>query len=171
MAFTRELNQGCRELTAKLIARNARLVLAESCTAGLVAASLARIPGVSSVLCGSAVTYRDETKVGWLGVERRVLREHGAVCAQVARQMVSGALSRTPEANLAAAVTGHLGPNAPEGMDGLVFIAVGRRRKTRAAIVVNKNFLTARTRLARQQEASLHVVRELLKTTAKLHAC
>ncbi len=44
-----------------------KIVFAESCTAGLVSATLARVPGVSAYLCGSAVTYRDEVKTAWVG--------------------------------------------------------------------------------------------------------
>ena len=46
------------------------LVLAESCTGGLAAAALATIPGISRWFCGSAVTYRDQTKIDWLAVCR-----------------------------------------------------------------------------------------------------
>ena len=100
-----------------------RIVFAESCTAGLVAAALARFPGVSEYLCGSAVTYRDATKARWLSVPRDLLDapDIGAVSAQVAEAMCHGVLNATPEADVAASVTGHLGPHSPPGLDGVVF--------------------------------------------------
>jgi PncC family amidohydrolase len=102
-----------------------RLVLAESCTGGLIAAALAQLPGVSEQLCGSAVVYREDTKFQWLGVSRALLREHGAVSAPVAEAMARGVLKRTPEADVSASVTGYLGPGHPR--DGHAFAAVAFR--------------------------------------------
>lgn len=104
-----------------------RIVLAESCTGGLVSASLARVPGISDVLCGSAVVYRLDTKARWLGVSEDLLLNPGPVSEAVARAMACGVLIHTPEADLAASITGHLGPLAPDDQDGLVFIGVACR--------------------------------------------
>lgn len=100
-----------------------RIVFAESCTAGLVSATLGRIPGISQWLCGSAVVYRLDTKHRWLGVSQADLIQPGPVSPQVAEAMARGVLERTPEADLAVAVTGHLGPDAPLEQDGLVYLA------------------------------------------------
>ena len=106
-----------------------RLVLAESCTAGLVAAQLGQIPGISDFLCGSMVVYRTATKTAWLGISSEVLEDPviGPVSALVTLSLAEAILAKTPEATLAAAITGHLGPGAPEGMDGQVYFAVVRR--------------------------------------------
>lgn len=115
------------EVAALLRAHQKRLVLAESCTGGLVSALLVEVPGISEWLCGSLVTYRDDSKVRWLNIPSEVLAKHSAVSSEVAGAMVRGALELTHEADFAAAITGHLGPGAPEGEDGLVFSAVGAR--------------------------------------------
>lgn len=107
-----------------------KIVFAESCTGGLVAATLARIPGISEHLCGGMVVYRNETKHAYLGIPRGVLRVPGPVSEKVARLMAERILSATPEADVAAAVTGHLGPDAPANQDGLVLIAVAYRGRT-----------------------------------------
>ncbi len=110
---------------AELLARNGvQLVLAESCTAGLVAAALGGIPGISRHLAGSAVVYQERTKAAWLGVPESLFESPGVVSSEVAAAMAAGALQRTGHADLAAAVTGHLGPGAPADLDGTVFIAV-----------------------------------------------
>ena len=110
---------------ARLLAQaNHKIVFAESCTAGLVAASLSRIPGISAWHCGGLVTYRNETKTAWLGIDPKLLKRPGPVSEVVAQQMAEGVLIRTPEATIAAAVTGHLGPRAPERLDGIVYIVV-----------------------------------------------
>lgn len=116
-----------RQIADRLRQMQVRIVFAESCTAGLVSATLAREPGISEFHCGSAVVYRVETKRQWLGVPAALLDEFGAVSDPVARAMALGVLQRTPEADCSAAITGHLGPNSPADQDGLVFVAWARR--------------------------------------------
>jgi PncC family amidohydrolase len=123
----RDLERRARELARLLRARSLRIVFAESCTGGLVSAVLAAIPGISEHYCGSAVVYRIETKSEWLGISRELLDDPGPVSGAAAEAMALGVLARTPEADLSVSVTGHLGPNAPEGFDGLVFISAADR--------------------------------------------
>ena len=146
-----------------LAASRQRVVLAESCTAGLVSAALARSAGVSEWHCGSSVTYRSPTKVAWLGLSDRAIRRHGAVSATVARQMAVNILARTAEADLSASVTGHLGPHAPAGLDGVIFVGVARRQNgTPRSLSVRRFQLAQTTRRARQQEAAELVLSSLL---------
>ncbi|MCA8982484.1 MAG: nicotinamide-nucleotide amidohydrolase family protein [Planctomycetaceae bacterium] len=121
--------QATRQLLNELIRLRKRIVFAESCTAGLLAATLGQIAGVSEVLCGSAVTYRNLTKANWLGIDPALLdNPHiGPVSEIVARQMAEGVLQRTEEAALAVSVTGHLGPNAPEEQDGIAYVGICQR--------------------------------------------
>jgi PncC family amidohydrolase len=119
-------------VASRLRATGRRLVLAESCTGGLAAATLARIPGISEFFCGSAVVYRNATKAAWLGVPAEQLEDPaiGPVSSRTAEDMARGVLARTSEADLAAAVTGHLGPEAPDGLDGEIFLATADRAET-----------------------------------------
>lgn len=100
-----------------------RLVIVESCTAGLVAALLGQVPGISEFLCGSMVVYQTPIKHEWLGISSEELADPriGPVSARVTEELAKAILKRTPEATLAASVTGHLGPNAPNELDGLVY--------------------------------------------------
>jgi len=127
LAMPQPLAALVREIASLLRQSRRRIVFAESCTGGLVSASLARVPGISDFLCGSAVVYRLDTKAKWLDVSEALLRNPGPVSEAVARAMALGVLDHTPEADLAASITGHLGPNAPDDQDGLVFIGVARR--------------------------------------------
>jgi len=124
-----ELNKQARALASTLRERQLKVVFAESCTGGLVSASLTRIPGISEYLCGSAVVYRVGTKAEWLNISSDILHKPGPVSRVVAVEMAKEVLDRTPEADLAASITGHLGPDAPQRLDGLVYVAVvsGRR--------------------------------------------
>jgi PncC family amidohydrolase len=86
------------------------LVLAESCTAGLVADLLAGVPGASRVLWGSFVTYSPEAKKRMLGVDDALLRDYGAVSRETALAMAEGALERSG-ADMTLSVTGLAGPD------------------------------------------------------------
>lgn len=110
-----------------------KLVLAESCTGGLVAAALVEIPGVSDYLCGTAAVYRSATKQQWLDVPDPLLESRGAVSRQTTQCLAEQVLRKTPEAHVAAAVTGYLGPGAPAGREGLVYVAVALRQKDAGA--------------------------------------
>lgn len=157
-----DLDEAARRAAEALMSTQRRVVFAESCTAGLVSASLAAVPGISEHLCGSAVTYRNDTKHCWLGVQQTTLDEHTAVSAPVAQEMAQGALVRTPESDIALSVTGHLGPQAPAGFDGLVFIGVAMRMtglvETRAS---QRLQLISAERLMRQREAATRVLEAL----------
>ena len=150
--MTEEMVHGLAEALAR---KQLKIVFAESCTGGLVSAALAGVPGISEWLCGSAVTYRSPTKVAWLGVDADEIAKHTAVCSGVALKMASGVLGKTPEADFALSITGHLGPGAPEDMDGLVFVGVARRgKKLNPATDVVRSVLTSEGRLVRQREAA-----------------
>ncbi len=106
------------------------LVLAESCTAGLISATLARVPGMSRRLAGSFVVYQIDSKVAWLEVSHDTIQQHGMVSQEVAASMASQALQMTPYATIAMSITGHLGPDAPAELDGIAWLAiVSRGRK------------------------------------------
>lgn len=170
------LRREARKVAKLLSEKKKKLVLAESCTGGLISALLVEIPGISANLCGSFVVYRNESKIRWLGVHRAALDHYSDVSDEVAREMARGALIKTPEADIAAAITGHLGPSAPDGQDGLIFVAVA----TRKHIEVHQVWLehnappktnsskALRLRSERQMLASqvvLQVVRALLSAT------
>ena len=156
------VSQAAEAVATLLQSTGRRLVLAESCTGGLVAAMLAQIPGISDVLCGSVVVYRAATKAVWLGIDQRMLEDPaiGTVSAEVTRELALAVLDQTPEADLAAAVTGHLGPHAPVALDGVVHVAVAIRYPRLAIVAQVREILTAAgpdpvaSRVARQQRAT-----------------
>jgi nicotinamide-nucleotide amidase len=154
----------CRRIAKLLDAQERKLVLVESCTAGLIAASLGKVPGISRNFCGSLVTYRSETKAAWLKISSATLVDPGPVSESVARLMVEEALSLTPEANLAASVTGHLGPQAPANMDGLVFIGVAQRVGDKVSSAVTRFQLEKQSRTQRQREATTLVLTSIRQT-------
>jgi PncC family amidohydrolase len=115
-------------LLATLAAASQTLAVAESCTAGLVADRLARIPGASRVFWGSFVTYMTDAKTRLLGVDPGLIRRHGPVSRETALAMVAGALEKSG-AHLAASVTGLAGPDGDGSGQpvGTVWIGIQRR--------------------------------------------
>lgn len=120
------LSRQAESLVKLLKKKRARLVLAESCTGGLLASLLTEVPGVSDYFCGSFVTYRENSKNQWIGVKASTLKKYSAVSIQTAEEMVRGALKHTPEATIGASVTGYLGPKGE--LLGQVFVSVLLKR-------------------------------------------
>jgi nicotinamide-nucleotide amidase len=113
-------------------ARGWRVATAESCTGGLIAGTLTEIAGSSDVVEAGLVTYSNTAKTRLLGVPADLIERVGAVSAEVAAAMATGALDRVPEAMLAVAVTGIAGPGGatPGKPVGLVHIGLARRGGT-----------------------------------------
>ena len=126
--FDPELGAAARRLLALCRERGLRIATAESCTGGLVIASLTEIAGASDVVDRGFVTYSNAAKIDMLGVRPASLEREGAVSERVAREMAEGALARA-RADLAVAVTGIAGPGggSPAKPVGLVHFAVARR--------------------------------------------
>lgn len=110
--------------------RNATLTTAESCTGGLIASMLTRIPGSSAGFHAGFVTYADAIKQSVLDVDPIVLREQGAVSEAVVIQMAEGAMEKA-NADYAIAVSGVAGPDGgtQDKPVGTVWLAWGNREK------------------------------------------
>lgn len=100
-------------LAQRVVAENAaagrRVAVAESCTGGLVAAAITEIPGSSSVLDCSFVTYSNKAKHDLLGVSNDIIDAFGAVSVACVYAMAQGALARS-DADVAVAISGIAGP-------------------------------------------------------------
>jgi nicotinamide-nucleotide amidase len=114
-----------------LKAKGVKVATAESCTGGWIAQAITEIPGSSTWFDRGFVSYSNESKVQMLGVDEHALARYGAVSAEVAQQMVSGALDHS-DAHVAIAVTGIAGPGGggAEKPVGTVYVAWQNRGKT-----------------------------------------
>ncbi|MBM3099062.1 CinA family protein [Gluconobacter cerinus] len=101
----------CEQVLAHLAASNLRLVTVESCTGGMICASLTDIAGSSSVIEGGFVTYSNALKSSAAGVPEDTLVRYGAVSEETARAMADGALWHAADATVAVSVTGIAGPD------------------------------------------------------------
>ena len=108
-----------------LLEKKQTLALAESCTGGLISHRITRVAGSSAYYLGGAVTYANNAKMQFLGVQSETLEKHGAVSQQTALEMSRGIKHRTG-ATIAVSVTGVAGPSggSPDKPVGTVWIGL-----------------------------------------------
>ncbi|HWJ70809.1 MAG TPA: CinA family protein [Sphingobium sp.] len=119
-------------LARRVIAENSalgrRIVVAESCTGGLVSAALTEIPGSSATFEGGYVTYSNAQKTAMLGVSEDVLDTFGAVSIATAWAMAQGALARSG-ADIAVSITGIAGPDGGSEMKPVGTVVFARAER------------------------------------------
>lgn len=115
-----------REINLLLWKTGETVSTAESCTGGNVAAALTSIPGSSNYFKGGIVTYSDETKMRFLGVNSETIEAHTVYSEEVVKEMVTGAI-KAFDSTYAVAISGVAGPTGgtPESPVGTIWIAVG----------------------------------------------
>lgn len=143
-----ELENAIDALGQALVSRGLTITTAESCTGGMVAATLVNYPGISACLNEAHVTYANEAKVKICGVKEETLAAHGAVSEETAREMAEGLRERSG-ADIALATTGIAGPGGgtKEKPVGLVYVACASKHGTR----VEKLSLTGTRQQVRAQ--------------------
>jgi PncC family amidohydrolase len=113
-----------RRLIAALRKAGATLAVAESCTGGLLGATITAVPGASDVFVGGLIAYSDDVKASQLGVPQALLRRQGAVSRECALAMAKTARKRFAS-TVAVSITGIAGPGGarPGKPVGTVWIA------------------------------------------------
>ncbi|HLR29259.1 MAG TPA: CinA family protein [Paenalcaligenes sp.] len=100
-----------KQLGLYLQHQGARVACAESCTGGLLAATLTHIAGASQWFEGGYITYSNEAKQANLGVSAETLKRYGAVSEETAIEMANGVLQSPIKADYAVSITGVAGPD------------------------------------------------------------
>jgi len=149
-------------LASALRAREWKIVTAESCTGGLIAAACTAIAGSSDWFERGFVTYSNEAKAELLGVPMALIEAHGAVSDEVARAMAEGALLNS-HAQLAVAVTGIAGPSGatPGKPVGTVWLAVAQAGEAAQAELLT----LAGDRAAVREQSVQRALQRLLEKT------
>lgn len=113
------------QVVAELSKQQFHVCCAESCTGGLLSATLINVSGASAVLNEGYVTYSNEAKHRLLGVSDETLETLGAVSFETAAQMAQGA-AKAAGAWIGLSTTGIAGPTGgtPEKPVGLVYIGL-----------------------------------------------
>lgn len=137
-----------KKLVSVCIEKNVTFGTAESCTGGLISASVTDIAGASAVFFGGIVSYDNSVKENLLGVRAQTLAEKGAVSPETAGEMSLGAL-KALRVDYAVSVTGIAGPGGgtPEKPVGLVYISAASKN----GVTVTKNHFSGDREAVRLQ--------------------
>ena len=130
------------EVIAANLALGRRIVVAESCTGGLVSAALTSIPGCSDVFEAGFITYANSAKILNLKVATDILETFGAVSIATAWGMAQGALDRS-DADVAVAITGIAGPDGgtvQKPVGTVVFARAKRGENPKDVVADTKQF-------------------------------
>ena len=116
------------ELVEILTKKQYKITTAESCTGGLVAATIVNVSGASEVFQAGFVTYANEAKEKELGVKSETLQTYGAVSEKTAKEMAIGCAAHA-KAQVGISTTGIAGPGGgtAEKPVGLVYIGCAVR--------------------------------------------
>jgi len=120
--------------TKTIIKRLAKLkktvAVAESITAGGLAAAITEIAGASKVFLGGVIVYSDEAKIKQLGISKKLIAEYTAVSEQVALEMANSVRKKFGS-DYAIATTGVAGPKSAYGQKpGTVWLAITDGKST-----------------------------------------
>jgi nicotinamide-nucleotide amidase len=137
-----------------------KISLAESCTGGLLSASITSIKGSSKVFSMGLVTYSNESKITVLKIPKRIIQKYGAVSVQCCLSMVKN-LSKISKSKICISITGIAGPKGGTRIKpiGLVYIGIKIGKK----IVVNKCNFKNKGRLFIQKQSVKKTLSLLLK--------
>jgi nicotinamide-nucleotide amidase len=139
-----------------------RIGLAESCTAGMLAARLTDRPGASAYVAGGVVAYSDEAKVELLGVAPKLIAAHGAVSVEVVEAMADGALDRF-DADVACGVTGIAGPDGGTDEKPVGYVCLCVKESGGGRIVRDPVLPGSRADIRERSVAvAMHMLRHLL---------
>lgn len=114
----------------RLTHTNKKITFAESCTGGLLSYYFTKENGASNILDGSIISYADSIKENWLAVGEDLLKQNGAVSAEVVAEMAEGAIN-VSNANYALSISGIAGESGgtQEKPVGTVYIGIKTQQK------------------------------------------
>lgn len=154
------------QLGQALLVKNMMLTCAESCTGGLLAATITHKSGASKFFERGFITYSNQSKTELLGVPAELIESKGAVSADVAEAMALGALQNS-HAHLSVSITGVAGPDGgtPDKPVGLVHFGYALRGGSSGSL--SHNFSGSRVEVQTQAvvTALKHLISVLDKTT------
>jgi nicotinamide-nucleotide amidase len=149
-------------LGVQCLANAHQLVIAESCTGGMICSALTQISGSSQWFSQGFITYSNQSKIDLLGVKENSLTSFGAVSQQVANEMAVGALQKG-DGTLSLSITGIAGPSGGSKSKpvGTVFFSVCN--KSRVLLEHKANFKGSRQEI--RGKGLLFALNSLLKLT------
>ena len=114
-----------KKLLDACLDKNIKLLIAESCTGGLLSANITKVAGSSAVFSYGFVCYSNESKRKFLNVSEKTINSFGAVSYETVKQMLTGLCNQAKSKTLTIAISGVAGPSGSESKPvGLVFIGI-----------------------------------------------
>ena len=151
-----------KELVLKLIEKGYKISTAESCTGGMIAATIVNVPMASKVFDEAVVVYANEAKIKYLSVNPKTIEKYGVVSEEVAKEMAEGLLEQS-KATVAISVSGIAGPSGGTATKpvGMVCFGICINGKTQT---YTKYFKGSRTAVRKKStKFAIDTVLELLK--------
>jgi len=149
----------------KLEENSKKLTAVESCTGGLICSMITKVAGASNVFDGGIVSYANEIKESWLGVDKSMLQSYGAVSELCVINMLEGALQAS-KADFALATSGIAGPSGGSEEKPVGTVFVGVKQKGKDALV--QRLLLKGDRRYIQMQSAFYAFKILLQTNKKL---
>lgn len=137
------------KLSELLKKKEMMLVTAESCTGGLLAATMTHKPGSSAIFERGFVTYSNAAKTEELGVSENILSQYGAVSTQTAQLMATGALDNS-SADLSVSITGIAGPDGGSEEKPVGLVCFGYALKGGSSGSIEQRFTGSREEIRTQ---------------------
>jgi len=124
------MDKDIKKIITKLKKKNINLSVAESCTGGMLAQIITSVSGASQVFSLGIVTYSNQSKIKYLKVPYKIIKNNGAVSEECCRSMLLN-LAKISKAKLNLAITGIAGPNGGTKQKpvGLVYIGIKKNEK------------------------------------------
>ena len=149
-------------LHKKLIKKKLTISVAESCTGGLLAYNLTKLPNSSKYFQMGLTTYSNQAKINILKVNKKIIKKYGAVSHECCKAMVQN-LSKISRSKINISITGIAGPGGgtKEKPVGLVYIGVKKDKN----IIIKKKFFKSKKRNLIQKNTVkevLEIVRNLI---------
>jgi len=130
------------KIIKKLIKKNITISTAESCTGGLIASEITKVPNSSKIFNLGLVTYSNSSKNIILKINKKIIKKYGAVSLEVCKEMVKN-LHKISKTKICISVTGIAGPSGGTLYKpvGLVFIGFKFKNKNKVFMFnFNKKF-------------------------------
>jgi nicotinamide-nucleotide amidase len=124
------MDKDIKKIITKLKKKKINLSVAESCTGGMLAQIITSVSGASQVFSLGIVTYSNQSKIKYLKVPYKIIKNNGAVSEECCRSMLLN-LAKISKAKLNLAITGIAGPNGGTKQKpvGLVYIGIKKNEK------------------------------------------
>lgn len=152
------------KLSNLLKEKNIKLVTAESCSGGLLAATITHRAGSSEIFERGFITYSNESKIDELNVHADIIEQFGAVSAECAQAMAEGAL-KSSNSGISVSITGIAGPDGGSAEKPVGLVYFGYALKGGSAGSVKENFAGKREEVQAQsvKTALKHLIKVLEK--------